>query len=120
MRRHPDVGWTKRASDLVTLSALQSRMLDRAATLLRPGGRLVYCTCSIEPEEGEMQIAALLRRNPDLVRSPIAAEEIGGLTASITALGEVADFALSSGADRASDDGTRRVLRGAAFTQVLK
>ena len=89
MRRHPDVGWTKRASDLVTLSALQSRMLDRAATLLRPGGRLVYCNCSIEPEEGEMQIAALLRRNPDLVRSPIAAEEIGGLTASITALGEL-------------------------------
>jgi 16S rRNA (cytosine967-C5)-methyltransferase len=89
MRRHPDVGWTKRASDIVTLAALQSRMLDRAATLLRPGGRLVYCTCSIEPEEGEMQIAALLRRNPDLVRSPITADEIGGLPASITALGEL-------------------------------
>ncbi len=89
MRRHPDVGWIKRASDIITLSALQSRMLDRAATLLRPGGRLVYCTCSIEPEEGEMQIAALLRRNPDLVRSPITPDEIGGLSASITSLGEL-------------------------------
>lgn len=89
MRRHPDVGWTKRASDITSLAALQSRMLDRAASLLRPGGRLVYCTCSIEPEEGEVQIAALLRRNPDLMRSPIAADEIGGLGASLTPLGEL-------------------------------
>ena len=89
MRRHPDVGWTKRASDITSLSALQARMLDRAAGLLRPGGRLVYCTCSIEPEEGEAQIAALLRRNPDLMRSPVTAEEIGGLADSVTALGEL-------------------------------
>ena len=89
MRRHPDVAWTKRASDIVALSALQARMLDRAASLLRPGGRMVYCTCSIEPEEGEAQIAALLRRNPDLVRSPIVADEVGGLAASVTALGEL-------------------------------
>ena len=89
MRRHPDVGWTKRASDIPTLAALQSRMLDRAAALLRPGGRLVYCTCSIEPEEGEAQVTALLRRNPDMVRSPIGAEEVAGLTASLTPLGEL-------------------------------
>ena len=89
MRRHPDVGWTKRASDITTLAALQARMLDRAAALLRPGGRLVYCTCSLEPEEGEMQIAAVLRRNPDLVRSPIDPGEIGGLPASVTPLGEL-------------------------------
>lgn len=89
MRRHPDVGWTKRASDIATLSALQSRMLDRAASLLRPGGRLVYCTCSIEPEEGEAQIAALLRRNPDMVRSPVLPEEIGGLVESLNAQGEL-------------------------------
>ncbi len=89
MRRHPDVGWTKRASDIATLSALQSRMLDRAASLLRPGGRMVYCTCSIEPEEGEAQIAALLRRNPDLVRSAIMPDEIGGLPDSVNAQGEL-------------------------------
>lgn len=89
MRRHPDVGWTKRASDIPVLAALQARMLDRAASLLRPGGRLVYCVCSLEPEEGEAQIAALLRRNPDLSRSPVTAEEIGGLGDSITPLGEL-------------------------------
>ena len=89
MRRHPDVGWTKRASDIPVLAALQAKMLDRAASLVKPGGRLVYCVCSIEPEEGEAQIAALLRRNPDLLRSPIGAEEIGGLSDSLTALGEL-------------------------------
>ncbi len=89
MRRHPDVGWIKRASDIPVLAALQSRMLDRAAALLRPGGRLVYCTCSIEPEEGEAQIVALLRRNPDLARSPIALAEIDGLAESLTPLGEL-------------------------------
>ncbi|MDB5641666.1 MAG: Sun protein, partial [Hyphomicrobiales bacterium] len=71
IRRHPDVAWTKKAGDIASLAAVQSKMLDRAAALLASGGRLVYCTCSLEPEEGEMQIAALLRRNPDLVRAPI-------------------------------------------------
>ena len=46
-------------------------MLDRAAALLRPGGRMVYCTCSLEPEEGETQVAAFLRRQPDMRRVPI-------------------------------------------------
>ncbi len=89
MRRHPDVGWTKRASDIPLLAALQAKMLDRAALLVKPGGRLVYCVCSIEPEEGEAQIAALLRRNPDMSRSPVAADEVGGLEGCITPLGEL-------------------------------
>lgn len=74
IRRHPDVPWTKKPGDLDALAALQTRMLDRAATLLRPGGRMVYCTCSIEPEEGEAQVAAFLRRQPDMRRRPIDAE----------------------------------------------
>ena len=89
MRRHPDIAWTKRASDIPTLATLQTRMLDRAASLVRPGGRLVYCVCSLEPEEGEAQVAALLRRNPDLSRSPIGSNEVGGLTQSLTPLGEL-------------------------------
>lgn len=88
IRRHPDVAWTKRLGDLASLVPLQARILDRAALLLRPGGRMVYCTCSLEPEEGEMQIAALLRRNPDLIRDPIEAAEVGGLQECLNALGE--------------------------------
>jgi len=47
--------------------------------LLKPGGLVVYCTCSLEPEENEHAIAALLARNPNLRRRPITADEIGGL-----------------------------------------
>ena len=89
IRRHPDVAWTKRASDISTLAANQSKMLDRAIGLLRSGGRLIYCTCSLEPEEGENQIAALLRRNPDVVRSPILANEVPGLEACLSESGDL-------------------------------
>jgi 16S rRNA (cytosine967-C5)-methyltransferase len=70
-RRCPDVVWTKKPGDITALAAIQTRILDRALGLLKPGGLLVYCTCSLEPEEGEAQIAAMLRRNPDIVRERI-------------------------------------------------
>ncbi len=89
IRRHPDVAWTKKPGDLTKLAALQSRMLDKAIELVRPGGTIVYCTCSLEPEEGEQQIAALLRRNPDVVRLPITKEEVGGLDELVNANGEI-------------------------------
>jgi 16S rRNA (cytosine967-C5)-methyltransferase len=73
IRRHPDVPWTKKPGDIDALAVLQTRMLERAAALLRPSGRIVYCTCSLEPEEGEMQIASFIRRNPDFRREPIDA-----------------------------------------------
>ncbi len=89
IRRHPDVAWVKRVSDITSLGAIQTRMLDRACAMLKPGGRLVYSTCSIEPEEGEAQIAALLRRNPDMARVPVTADEIGGLTDCVSEIGDV-------------------------------
>lgn len=89
IRRHPDVAWTKKPGDLTKLAAMQSRMLDKAFELVRPGGTIIYCTCSIEPEEGEQQIAALLRRNPDVVRFPITPKEVGDLAGLINANGEV-------------------------------
>lgn len=70
-RRCPDVLWTKKPGDIAALGAVQTKILDRAFSLLKPGGVLVYCVCSLEPEEGEAQIAALLRRNPDAAREPI-------------------------------------------------
>ena len=89
IRRHPDVAWIKRQGDLTALVELQSRLLDKAVALTKPGGTIVYCTCSLEPEEGEGQIAALLRRNPDVRRIPIGAEEIGGLNECVNAAGEL-------------------------------
>ena len=77
IRRHPDIPYLKTEKDIDILASLQARLLDRAASLLRPGGRLVYSTCSLEPEEGEAQIASLLVRNPSLRLDPVAAAEIG-------------------------------------------
>ena len=89
IRRHPDVAWTKRASDLGALVRLQAQLLDKAIALTRPGGTIVYCTCSLEPEEGEAQIATVLRRNPDVRRSPIGSQEIGGMAQCLTPAGDL-------------------------------
>ncbi|MEX2319572.1 MAG: RsmB/NOP family class I SAM-dependent RNA methyltransferase, partial [Bauldia sp.] len=88
IRRHPDIPWLKRAGDVATLAALQARMIERAVSLLKPGGTLVYCTCSLEPEEGEAQRAAALQRLP-LTPLPVAAAEVGGLAEALTADGAV-------------------------------
>jgi 16S rRNA (cytosine967-C5)-methyltransferase len=86
-RRHPDVLWAARPGDLAGLVAVQSRLLDAAAARVRPGGRLVYCVCSLEPEEGEAQVAAFLRRHADFVLDPVAPGEGGAPDASLTADG---------------------------------
>jgi 16S rRNA (cytosine967-C5)-methyltransferase len=62
IRRHPDVPHLKRPRDLASLTAGQDRLLDAAAAMLRPGGRLVYAVCSLQPEEGPARIAAALGR----------------------------------------------------------
>ena len=89
IRRHPDIAWTKKPTDIAALVAVQARMLDKAVELVKPGGAIVYCTCSLEPEEGEMQVAALLRRNPDVVRWPIAPAEVGDVAGVINENGEL-------------------------------
>lgn len=65
VRRHPDVRWLRRPADVGALTQIQSTMLDALWPLLAPGGRLVYCTCSVFKAEGSDQIAAFLARTPD-------------------------------------------------------
>jgi 16S rRNA (cytosine967-C5)-methyltransferase len=66
IRRHPDLPFVKDGSDGPSLVALQSALIDRALGWLKPGGRLVFSTCSLLPEEGEVQVAAALERHPSL------------------------------------------------------
>jgi 16S rRNA (cytosine967-C5)-methyltransferase len=82
-RRHPDALWAAKPSDVAGLAAVQSKLLDAAARRLKPGGRLVYCVCSLEPEEGEGQVAAFLGRTPGVALDPIAASEGGAPAASV-------------------------------------
>ncbi len=67
VRRHPDLPFVKDGSEVAGLVALQAQLLDRALGWLAPGGRLVFATCSVLPEEGEGQLAAALERYPGLV-----------------------------------------------------
>ncbi len=75
--RHPDILRLKSAADIRRMAEVQGRLLRSAAALVRPGGTLVYATCSLEAEEGRAQIDALLESEPALQRAPIAANEIG-------------------------------------------
>ena len=88
IRRHPDVAWTKRETDLASLARLQSGLFDRAAALVRPGGKLVYCVCSLEPEEGDLQVQSFLARRPEFARVPVVPGEIG-LAAAVTRAGDL-------------------------------
>ncbi|MGD1884085.1 MAG: RsmB/NOP family class I SAM-dependent RNA methyltransferase [Paracoccaceae bacterium] len=66
IRRHPDLPHAKDGSEFAGLIELQARMLDHAWSLLRPGGRMVFCTCSLLPDEGEVQIEEAIKRLPGL------------------------------------------------------
>ncbi len=66
IRRHPDLPFAKDGSEFGDLIELQSKMLDHMWSLLKPGGRLVFCTCSLLPDEGEVQIEEALTRHPDM------------------------------------------------------
>ena len=86
-RRHPDVLWAAKPGDIASLAAVQARLLDAAVRRLKPGGRLVYCICSLEPEEGEAQVTAFLARTPAVALDPIVAGEGGAPAESLRADG---------------------------------
>ena len=66
IRRHPDLPFVKDGSELPGLVALQAQLFDRALRFLKPGGRLLFCTCSLLADEGDVQLSAALLRHPDL------------------------------------------------------
>jgi 16S rRNA (cytosine967-C5)-methyltransferase len=71
-RRNPDLRWRRHGPDVETLKATQAEILDRVAHTLKPGGRLVYATCSVLAEENEDQIEAFLARTPGFFLRPLA------------------------------------------------
>ncbi len=89
IRRHPDILHVKRDEDVAKLAAEQARILAHAAKLLKPGGRLVYCTCSLEPEEGPEQIRRFLTDNSSFRLDPIRGGEAGIPAQWLTEQGEL-------------------------------
>jgi 16S rRNA (cytosine967-C5)-methyltransferase len=89
LRRHPDGVLAKQPKDVVSMAALQRRLVDQAIRMLKPGGLLVYSTCSLEPEEGPDQIRRLMLIDAPVERVPISAEEIHGRSELITPDGDL-------------------------------
>jgi 16S rRNA (cytosine967-C5)-methyltransferase len=89
LRRHPDVAWLKDPRDIVKLAAAQDRLIDAALRLTKPGGTLLYCVCSLQPEEGPERIAAALARHGDLKRAPLGEADVFGLAELLTPEGDL-------------------------------
>ncbi len=77
IRRHPDLPFAKDGSDFGVLMDLQARLIDHAWSLLKPGGRMVFCTCSLLPDEGEVQVEEALKRHSDMSVDSKALEREG-------------------------------------------
>lgn len=89
IRRHPDLLSLKGAKDQDGLMGIQERLLANAAALLETGGVLVYCTCSLQKDEGERQIESFLAAHPDFSRVPVRKEEFGGVDGLVNSEGDV-------------------------------
>ncbi len=76
IRRHPDLPYAKDGSEFGALIDQQERLIDHALTLLKPGGRLAFCTCSLLPDEGEVQVEEALARHPGLTAAPIEVQGV--------------------------------------------
>jgi 16S rRNA (cytosine967-C5)-methyltransferase len=88
IRRHPDIARLKRPEEIAAITALQEQMFDRAVTFLKPGGILIYCTCSLEPQEGELQFERAIARH-GLRPVPVELDEIGDVAEVITPDGTI-------------------------------
>jgi len=89
IRRHPDVARLKRPADVATLTSVQDRLLQAAVAMTRPGGVIVYCACSLQPEEGALRLQALFDADTPAARLPVTAEEVGGVAELITRDGDL-------------------------------
>ena len=89
IRRHPDVPHLKSPEDVARLSVVQESLLQAAIDMLQPGGTLVYCTCSLEREEGPERIEALLDAGAPVARRGIEPDEIGARPEWVTPDGDL-------------------------------
>jgi 16S rRNA (cytosine967-C5)-methyltransferase len=67
LHRHPEARWVKNLEDIHKLARAQEKLIEACATLIAPGGSLVYSTCSLEPEENEMRVESFLQKHPEFV-----------------------------------------------------
>ena len=84
IRRHPDISWLKQPGDISAVATIQQALLQAAAAMIKPGGTIVYCTCSLQIEEGPAQISAFLSHQDNWIRDPIRGDEVFGFNDWLT------------------------------------
>ena len=89
VRRNPDILHLRRESDVAALAGIQHKLIEATARLVAPGGRLVACVCSLEPEEGPQQISRFLAHHPEFTREPVTPDEASGRLDWITPDGDL-------------------------------
>ena len=89
IRRHPDIQHLKNSKDVRKLSNAQYRLLEAALTMVKPGGRIIFCTCSLQPEEGPQLIEKILKEYSSIHLEDIRSDEIGGLDELIFGKGTI-------------------------------
>lgn len=89
IRRHPDVLHLKGENDMKRMMDAQARLLNNAARMLAPGGVMIYCTCSLQKDEGERQVEKLLVAHKNIKRDPVRPQELGEIKGIITTEGDV-------------------------------
>jgi 16S rRNA (cytosine967-C5)-methyltransferase len=94
IRRDPDIRWRRTPDDLPRFAAQQQQLLTRAAEVVRPGGRLVYSTCSSEPEENDEVVTQFLAAHPRFTRHPV--QSLPGLPPALVALADDAGYLRTS------------------------
>jgi 16S rRNA (cytosine967-C5)-methyltransferase len=104
IRRHPELPFIKSERQIADLVDLQARLFAQAAKFVSPGGSLIYCSCSLEPEEGEEQAERFLGGHPDYRRVPLMAEAVAGESQFITAKGDLRTLpSMNIGSDQGLD-----------------
>ncbi len=116
MRRHPDVPWTKTTEDIEKLASLQRALLDHAVTLVKPGGRIVFSNCSLDPTEGEVMLEAFLAETSHVALDPIQPDELPGIASFVTPQG----FLRTTPADRLGEEPLAQGLDGFFAARLIR
>ncbi len=104
VRRHPDVPWLRRPTDVALLARAQARLLDALWPRLNPAGRLLYVVCSVFPEEGARQVESFLARHADAISRPLPRQAAGDVAVQLLPTSVVASAALAASANEALTD----------------
>lgn len=118
IRRHPDVIYLKTVKGILKQAALQRSLLKKAINFIKPGGFLLYCTCSLEREEGENQISGFVNEHPEIERMPFTLDEVAGQSHWLTKHGDVRLLPFYSPLAQNDDETGQKIAENAEDSRI--